>query len=281
MKTGGCLAVLSVLGACGTAYTVPVAGDAEMGQARAMFAQERDPSTALSGRRLEGGMALSQYREVVRRVEPVAEAFCRQEAADKPAFDCDVTIVVDGEADYRNAFQTYDDAGKPIVGFTLPMIEDARNPDELAFVLGHEFGHHIAEHVKKSQQQQVAGMLVLGALTAYAQVQATEANPYRSTVNDSYDMQRAMVIGGELGGRAFSQTYELESDTLGTYITKAAGYDPVVGARFFARPEKPQTADGSLSFWGTHPPSETRLATVLATAARIDAGETTSPERAD
>ena len=272
-RIGGLLALLGTLGACGTTYDVPIAGEAEMGQARAMFAQEQNPEQAVSGKRLSGGMAVSQYLDVVKRVEPVAEQFCRSQTADKPAFNCDVHIVIDDRAPYRNAFQTYDENGVPIVGFTLPMIADARNPDELAFVLGHEFGHHIAEHMKKQQQQAMAGALILGAVAAYGQAQANVNNPYRSTAQDQRVIQNGMALGAGLGSMAYSQTFELESDVLGTYIAKAAGYDPVRGARFFARPEDAHAEGGALSFWGTHPPSERRLATVLAANARIQAAQ--------
>ena len=48
-------------------------------------------------------------------------------------------------------------------------------------------------------------------------------------------------------------------------------YDPVKGAQYFARPEDARTEAGNLSFWGTHPPDEKRLATVLAVSAQIEA----------
>ncbi|SDY76045.1 Peptidase family M48 [Citreimonas salinaria] len=235
-----------------------------------MFAEEQNPTTAVAGRRLSDQQAVAQFRQVVSRVEPVAERFCKQETADRENFDCDIQIVVDTSMEGRNAYQTYNDAGKPVVGFTIPMIADARNPDELAFVLGHEMGHHIGQHSHKQQQQAVAGALILGALTAYGQASATAANPYRYTGNDQRDMQNSIELGAGVGQMAYSQTYELESDVIGTAITKAAGYDPVKGARFFARPEGKRTANGRLSFWGTHPPDEKRLATVLATIEGIE-----------
>ncbi len=80
-----------------------------------------------------------------------------------------------------------------------------------------------------------------------------------------------MDIGAAVGSMAYSQTFELESDTLGTRITHAAGYDPVKGAMFFARAEQARTSAGNLSFWGTHPPDEKRLGMVLATVDQINA----------
>lgn len=80
-----------------------------------------------------------------------------------------------------------------------------------------------------------------------------------------------MGLGARLGNKAYSQTFELESDVVGTHIAHAAGYDPLLGARFFARPEAARSGSGRLSFWGTHPPDVRRIATVLATMERIGA----------
>ena len=204
-----------------------------------------------------------RFRAVVARLEPVAEAFCREQTADVPGFDCDVDIRLDAAMPARNAYQTYDGSG-PVVAVTLALVADARTPDELAFVLGHEFGHHIGRHIEKGRHQAVAGALILGALTAYGEAAATQSNPYRYTGNDAQQMNTAMQGGVALGQAAYSQTYELESDVIGAYIARAAGFDPVEGARYFARPERPRGQDGALSFWGTHPANETRLATVLA-----------------
>jgi Zn-dependent protease with chaperone function len=269
-RHGLALLFAGVLSACGTTYEVPKAGDAEVARAKEIFAEESNPKTAKSGAQLSEARAAAQYRRVVARVEPVAEAFCKKQTAEKPAFDCDVRIAVDDKMPERNAYQTIKD-GKPIIAFSIPFIRDARNEDELAFVLGHEFGHHIGQHIHKQEQQAIAGALILGAITAVGQGYATQANPYRSTAYDQAEMQRSVELGMAAGQAAFSQTYELESDMIGTYIAKAAGYDPVKGARFFARPEAKKSQTGKLSFWGTHPPDQKRLATVIATVAKMKA----------
>jgi Zn-dependent protease with chaperone function len=271
-RSGPALALLVALGACGTTYDVPEAGETSLAQARGLFAAERDPATA-AGARLAPAAAAAQFQEVVARVEPVAEGFCRSQTAEVPNFNCDIRLLLDTEATDRNASQSYGPGGVPQVTFTRPLIADARNPDELAFVMGHEMGHHIGQHIQKGQQQAVAGMLILGALTAYGQAQATGANPYRSTYGDRQQMEDMMGLGAAIGDRAFSQTYELEADVIGTFIATAAGYDPVLGARFFARPESPTTPEGARSFWGTHPSDEARLATVIETVARIRAAQ--------
>ncbi|MCU9839356.1 M48 family metalloprotease [Ruegeria sp. WL0004] len=267
---------LAALSACGTTYQVTEVSDTHASQAKAIFAQEQNTATAQAGQRLSSSQAVRQFEQVVSRVEPVAERFCREQTADRKDFDCNIVVKVDSKKDYRNAFQTYDENRRPLVIFTLPMIADARNPDELAFVMGHEMGHHLAAHIEKQQQQALAGALILGVAAAYA-----GSSPYVDPVIARQNVDTAVQLGAEIGNLAFSQTYELESDVIATYITKAAGYDPVKGARFFARPENPKHSNGQLSFWGTHPADEKRIATVLATAERMKQTGASAPQKAE
>ncbi len=274
-----CTAIVGfgVLTACGTTYQVTETTDAHNAIAQKMFAEERHPSTAKAGTKLSPNQAERQFDRVARRVEPVAESFCRQHTADRKGFDCDIKIMIDSKTPYRNAYQTYGKNREPLIVFTKPMIADARNEHELAFVMGHEVGHHLAEHIAKKEQQAVAGALILGMAAAYAGANSYYTDPTITQQN----IENAVYAGSALGNQAFSQTYELESDVIGTYITKAAGYDPVQGVRFFARPESPKEVNGQLSFWGTHPPDEKRIATVLATVAKIEASQTSSLQKAN
>jgi predicted Zn-dependent protease len=150
---------------------------------------------------------------------------------------------------------------------SMPLLQDTANDDEVSFVMGHEYGHLIGKHIEKQQTQAIVGALVLGAITAAATAQSTSYGTYY----DTDAVAAAVDIGAAAGSMAYSQTYELEGDTLGTRIAASAGYDPLEGAKFFARPEDAKTQSGKLSFWGTHPPNEKRFATVLATMEEIEA----------
>lgn len=257
------------LSACGTTYEIPDASRSEVKQAQQIFSEERQHETTVHATKSAEELA-RQFANVVLRVEPVSEQFCREEMAQDPEFICDIIVMYDGSTLERNAYQLYDEKENPIIVFTIPMIADARNEDEIAFILGHEVGHHIGQHIQKGDQQALVGALILGAITAVGHAYANQANPYRDTSIDQLELNRSIAAGYALGQRAFSQTYELEADVIGTYIAKTAGYDPVRGARYFARPEPVKTVDGRLSFWGTHPPDEERLATVLATVKNLE-----------
>lgn len=192
--------------------------------------------------------AAMNFVTVVRRVEPVAEQVCRERTR---GVNCDYLVVVDDRPGQQpNAFHTLDRSGRPVIGFSLALIADARNQDELAFILGHEASHHIEGHIARGQQAAVAGAVLAGAL---AQLGGADAAAIRS----------AQDLGGQVGVRTFAKGFELEADELGTAIALRAGYDPVRGAEYFAR-----IPDPGNRFLGTHPPNADRLAAVRRAAGR-------------
>ncbi len=197
------------------------------------------PTATAAPPKLSARQASANFRAVVSRVEPVAERECRRRA---PDLNCDFKIVVENNPRLApNAYQTLDRTGRPIIGFTLALIADARNRDELAFVLGHEAAHHIARHLQE-QQETAAGGALAGAILAGVL---------------GADVNTGARLGGTVGARAYSKQNELEADALGTVIAKRAGYDPLKGAQFFNR-----IPDPGDRFLGTHPPNAERLATV-------------------
>jgi predicted Zn-dependent protease len=194
--------------------------------------------------------AIGNFRAVVERVEPVAERECRRRAA--RGTDCDFVIVVEPSRRLPpNAFQTLDRNGRPVVGFTRALIAEARNQDEIAFVLAHEAAHHIEGHIARGRQAALAAQALAEAL---AQLGGA----------DERGIARAAEIGLVVGSRRFSKEFELEADRLGTVITARAGFDPLVGAEFFNR--LPDPGD---RFLGTHPPNADRLAAVRSVAAGL------------
>ena len=193
--------------------------------------------------------AARSFLRVVQTVEPVAERECR---ARTTGTNCNFNIVVDDRVGQpANAFQTVDRNGRPVIVFTLGLIAEARNENELAFVMGHEAAHHIAGHLGRQQQNAVAG-------AAIAAASAVLVGADRATV------RRAQQYGAQVGARSYSKEFELEADALGTIITAKANYDPLIGARFFTR-----IPDPGDKFLGTHPPNAARIEIVRRTVAGL------------
>ncbi|QPM92087.1 M48 family metallopeptidase [Pseudooceanicola algae] len=188
--------------------------------------------------------AARQFAEVVDTVEPVAEQVCRN--LRKDAY-CDFRIAIDTRRRQpANAFQTLDKDGNPVLIFTIALIDDMRNPNELAFVMSHEASHHILDHLAKQQEYAEAQARV------YEQA-ATQAGASRTGI------RRASELGAALGAHSYAKQFELDADYLGAQIARAAGYDPLIGALYFDR-----LPDPSQEFLGTHPPNADRMAAVKA-----------------
>lgn len=194
--------------------------------------------------------AVRNFIAVIDAVEPVAEAECRRRA---PQSNCDFRIVVDDSPGAPpNAFQTLDDAGRPIIAFTIPLIAKVRNRDEMAFILSHEAAHHIEGHLARQRQNATLGAAVFGQLAGVIGGSNPDA------------IVAAQEFGAALGARTYSKDFELEADALGTVITARAGFNPLRGAEFFFR-----IPDPGDSFLGTHPANRDRVAIVRQTAARF------------
>lgn len=193
--------------------------------------------------------AARNFLSVVQRVEPVAEAYCREVGLVE---NCDFQILVDDRPGQPpNAFQTLDRAGRPIIAFSVALIADARNADEIAFVLGHEAAHHIRGHIPKQEQS-----AVLGAVLAGVAAQAAGLG--------DLGIEQAQQLGAGVAARSYSKDYELEADAMGTEIAYHAGYDPLRGAAFFNR--LPDPGD---QFLGSHPANAQRQATVARVMAEL------------
>jgi predicted Zn-dependent protease len=209
---------------------------------------QRPSAPMQAGAPVTGAVTPRTFAQVADRVRPVAEQECRRVRNR----NCDFQIVVDdrpGQA--PNAFQTLDNAGRPVIGFTVALLRGMQNTDELAFVMAHEAAHHIEGHIPRQQQNAAAGAVVFAGL---ASLTGADVNAIRS----------AQQLGATVGARSYSKEFELEADALGTVLAARAGFNPVRGAEFFNR-----IPDPGNRFLGTHPPNAERVATVRRVAAGL------------
>ena len=191
--------------------------------------------------------AVLNFHEVLERVEPVAEQVCREQTPDQL---CDFAIYVDRAPDSGvNAFHTIDDKGQPAIIFTIGLIAVAQNTDELAFVMGHEAGHHIGRHLPEVQASADLGAQILTTLAR------------AGGINEAA-LGGVAQVGAVVASRQYGRQAELEADAIGTIIAARAGYDPLRGAEFFTR-----IPDPARSFLATHPPNAQRIETVRRTVA--------------
>ncbi len=194
--------------------------------------------------------AARNFSQVVADVQPVAEQECRSRARN---LNCDFVIRVDNDPRQPpNAYQSRASDGRPVLTFTIAMIADVANADELAFVMGHEAAHHISYHLDRQQVNASLGAEIFGGLATL-------------TGGSARDVETAARLGANVGARSYSKEFELEADRLGTVITWRAGYDPVRGAEYFGR-----IPDPGDRFLGTHPPNAARIDIVRRTVATLE-----------
>ncbi|MFV0293483.1 MAG: M48 family metalloprotease [Paracoccus sp. (in: a-proteobacteria)] len=197
--------------------------------------------------------AARNFLAVIRKMEPAVERECL--ARRRSNINCDYQFVVDDRANVEpNAFQTLDSAGRPVIGFTVSLIAEAHNSDELAFVVGHEASHHILNHLDRKSTSATAGAVILGGIAAAAGIDPTM-------------MGTIQQVGATVGSRVYSKDWELQADYMGAIVTMNAGYDPVNGAEFFRR--MPDPGDQIL---GSHPSRASRMAQVKKAVADVRAG---------
>lgn len=199
--------------------------------------------------------AARTFVSVMRKMEPAVERECLQRRTQP--INCDFQFVVDDRPGLEpNAFQTIDNNGRPIIGFTLSLIAATRNADEIAFVVGHEASHHILNHLDRKAGASTAGAVILGSI----------ASIYG---NNESAIATAQKIGASVGANYYSKDWELQADYMGAIITLNAGYDPRLGARFFER-----LPDPGNRVLGSHPPRAARLAQVERAISDVQSGRT-------
>lgn len=175
---------------------------------------------------------------VASRVEPAATALCREVTREA----CQYAIKF---APREKGINAHAD-GENVVVYPA-LIDFARNDNQLAFVIAHEFAHNILGHVA-SQKQNTMGGGLLGALLDVA------------AATQGVDTQGQFgQIGGSVGMLSYSKGFEEEADYVGLYILARAGYK-IEDAPSFWRTmslSDPQGIYGSAA--GTHPSNSARF----------------------
>jgi len=184
----------------------------------------------------------------VRSMRPVLVETCLKLREDR---NCDFVISVNlDRMSPPNAFQTVDEKGRPLLLFSITLIDDMKNADEIAFVIGHEGAHHILGHLEHQKKSAAGGATLFEVLAA-------------ALGGSAQSVGAASDIGAAVGARNYSKNYELEADRLGAQMTLSGGFDPVIGAAYFTRIPDPEN-----KFLGTHPPNRDRIFAVRTAVGR-------------
>ncbi len=150
------------------------------------------------------------------------------------------------------------------------LLTEMQSEGELAAVLSHEVVHAAARHSAKSMER---GMLFQIGMIGISL--AASKSEYANLIVG------ASGLGLELISRSYSREAELESDLYGMQYMSKAGYDPqaaVALQQTFVRLSKDRQSDWLSGLFATHPPSQERVNTNVATAATLPPGGTMGTE---
>ena len=125
--------------------------------------------------------------------------------------------------------------------------------DELAFVLAHELGHTVAQHLVQRYQQMAKQQVFLSLVTAGAAL-ATSGGSAGAHEAGQLAVNAASLLS-DVAASGFSQQQELEADQLGVRYMMRAGFRPQAALDVLAAFERMETPTVFLS---THPYARVR-----------------------
>jgi len=154
--------VMFCAGCAGTQYQSPDPTREEVADIRAQV-EATTPDRQVLTLAEANALATSIFHEITTDAAMICRTVSEADSCGVPAFE-----VIDLEL--VNARAGYDLQNEPKITLTRGLIEYlADQPDELALVIGHEYGHLIAAHVGERKVPGAGGQSILGsALSALA-----------------------------------------------------------------------------------------------------------------
>jgi predicted Zn-dependent protease len=160
--------------------------------------------------------------------------------------------------------------GQGHVTVTVGMIRLLASEDEVAAVVGHEFGHHVAGHLDRRRARGLAAGTAAGTLLG-------AVVPFGGIAGWALG-QGAAQLGSSAAQLAFSKDEEREADYLGAYLVARAGYDLDRAGLVWVRLTRggPNETAGWLD---SHPAGPERLAAWRHTIEEVRASSDLMPRR--
>lgn len=210
------LAVCSLTGCVGTMYQIPDVTNLEVD---AMQSSTSKSDKSLVEYQRSDGFYRSALKNASTRLQNGAVPLCKDSGYES----CHFEVIYSS----KNTVNAYATEGYKITVYK-GLLQYLKTNDEIAAVVAHEMGHHLAKHNEKQQQNAEAGALVSGLLTAVLIGAANANNPYYSSYQQQQDqqaLQNMMKVGAEIGVLSYSKEQEREADLLSAYLLSRSGYD--------------------------------------------------------
>jgi Zn-dependent protease with chaperone function len=210
--------------------------------------------------------ARTRRSSVLARILPTARQQCLT-LGERSSTKCNNWIVSVADLDEVNAGA----GGKQNIIINRGIFELAKTDDELAFVMAHEMGHHMLNHVMETNVSGFIGNVfgaIAGGVIAYgtASILGVQCDPmYQDCSYIEEFVSEVVGIGSEAGKyiatMTFSRAQENEADLIAAQIVDSAGYNLRNTRNFMVQMAKASPASyANSSFGNTHPSGPERLA---------------------
>lgn len=153
-----------------------------------------------------------------------------------------------------NAFAVVGKDGTKYIAFYRPLLESFESdPDALAYVIGHELGHHHQGHTTSGRDTRAA-ISLLATIAGAVVDDRLERRGSRATGAG----QIAGSVGGTLLIRKYTRDQEREADSTGLTLMTNAGFDPR-GALRAQQAMRRKSGDRDFVLFDSHPSSSERI----------------------
>lgn len=227
---------------CGPQHALPSPGTGQLAAARSAI-ESAGPLQRQSRSEAE---QIDMLRRVASRVANASGPLCQNYLGT----GCNFRVGLDRSGEV-NAYA----AEGNVVAVTSGMLNVVRNDSELAAVVAHEYGHHLANHIQRAGTRTQLGALAGALLGAY------------------FGGDALAETGAQLGGGAarlvYSQAEEREADYLAAFMVRRAGYNLDEAGQIWVRLAQAAGRPEQPSLLRTHPTGPERLAAWQQTVAEI------------
>ena len=280
LMVGFALVLMSLVGCAGVSYNVHEITKEEIGSAKneiasSTYFKQSDTKRLDYQRRALSQLGISesfdppQYLpepsfeivsyDVFQRLQVPAEELCQ---LTKRVNGCSWRLELLDEADI-NAYATHGENGEDqVIAVTRGVYDFSEDEDQFAFVIAHEYAHHLGDHIDKSAQNgmvsglSTAAILLAGAYASGGYMTPEQANQYGQ---DSAVITEGMMRAGQL---VFSAEMEEEADYLAAFLIRRAGYDVEEARRLILRMSAMHGNVGDTGAFSSHPAGPERLVRV-------------------
>lgn len=166
------------------------------------------------------------------------------------------------------------------------LLQYLKTKDEMAAVVAHEMGHHLAKHNEKQKKNAEVGAAVSGIITAVLIGAANANNPYYNSYQQQQDqktLENMMQAGAKIGVLSYSKEQEREADLLSAYLLSRSGYDLKKAKNLMLVLAKMsgETKENSTAFLSSHPAGMERVVSWEKVREEINSNKTKIPYKAE